>query len=39
MISVSASLYSNADLFLWFNGFRHWDLTEHGMRMRNQVRQ
>ncbi len=37
--SPEQEVYSIDESFLRFNGFRHWDLTEHGMRMRNQVRQ
>jgi DNA polymerase V len=37
--SPEQEVYSIDESFLRFKGFRHWDLTEHGMRMRHQVRQ
>ncbi|MBM4182235.1 MAG: Y-family DNA polymerase [Betaproteobacteria bacterium] len=37
--SPEQEVYSIDESFLRFNGFRHWDLTEHAMRMRHQVRQ
>jgi len=37
--SPEQEVYSIDESFLRFTGFKHWDLTEHGMRMRRQVRQ
>ena len=37
--SPEQEIYSIDESFLRFTGFRHWDLTEHGIRMRHQVRQ
>jgi DNA polymerase V len=37
--SPEQEIYSIDESFLRFSGFRHWDLTEHGRRLRRQVRQ
>jgi DNA polymerase V len=37
--SPEQEVYSIDESFLRFTGFKHWDLTAHGIRMRNQVRQ
>ncbi len=37
--SPEQEVYSIDESFLRFKGFQHWDLTEHGRRIRHQVRQ
>ncbi len=37
--SPEQEIYSIDESFLRFTGFGHWDLTDHGMRMRQQVKQ
>lgn len=37
--SPEQEIYSIDESFLRFTGFNHWDLTQHGAKMRHEVRQ